>query len=141
MITNFLDLLSLASSNKLKAPSKIWMKPCESLQSIATAATLQSPKCKLLTVAIRDSKDLERLSSLGHFLKGSSATLGFTKVKNECEKIQHYGHMMDETGTTPEPDKDLCLKNIRVSVDRAKKAFAVVETLMKEYYAQLEGAA
>ena len=29
----------------------------------------------------RDKKDLAELSSLGHFLKGSSATLGLTKVK------------------------------------------------------------
>jgi len=42
----------------------------------------------------REKKDgdyLKTLSELGHFLKGSSATLGLTKVKDSCEKIQHYG--------------------------------------------------
>ncbi|KAK6405435.1 Phosphorelay intermediate protein, partial [Oleoguttula sp. CCFEE 5521] len=42
-----------------------------------------------------ESKDLNALSQLGHFLKGSSATLGMTKVKDSCEKIQHYGAHKD----------------------------------------------
>lgn len=86
----------------------------------------------------RKSKDLEELSSLGHFLKGSSATLGFNKVKDECEKIQHYGHGKDETGTVDEPDSAKSLSRISDSVGEAKKAYAVVSRLMKAYYAQLE---
>ena len=35
--------------------------------------------------------DLDGLSQLGHFLKGSSASLGLTKVQNACEEIQHLG--------------------------------------------------
>ncbi|KAG0318395.1 hypothetical protein BGZ99_005709 [Dissophora globulifera] len=35
---------------------------------------------------------------LGHFLKGSSAALGLTKVKESCEKLQHYGNCMDAKG-------------------------------------------
>ncbi|CAG8624560.1 3842_t:CDS:2, partial [Ambispora gerdemannii] len=45
------------------------------------------------------SKDLNKLSQLGHFLKGSSAAIGLTKVKESCEKIQHYGNLKEETGT------------------------------------------
>ena len=41
-----------------------------------------------LTSRFSEAKNLTELSHLGHFLKGSSATLGFTKVKDECEKIQ-----------------------------------------------------
>jgi len=37
----------------------------------------------------RAQQDLQELSSLGHFLKGSSATLGLTKVKDMCEEMQH----------------------------------------------------
>lgn len=83
-------------------------------------------------------KDLGELSSLGHFLKGSSATLGFTKVKDECEKIQHYGHNLDETGTTAEPDDDECLRLIKASIVKAKKDFAIVMSLMTAYYDKLE---
>lgn len=77
---------------------------------------------------------------MGHFLKGSSATLGFNKVKDECEKIQHYGHRKDETGVIDEPDDKLSLDRIKVSVDRAKRAYKVVDGLMKNYYEQLEKA-
>lgn len=40
-----------------------------------------------LVFLIRKDKDLTELSSLGHFLKGSSATLGLTKVK-VCEVLR-----------------------------------------------------
>ncbi|OAP54688.1 hypothetical protein AYL99_11136 [Fonsecaea erecta] len=80
-------------------------------------------------------KNLAELSSLGHFLKGSSATLGFTKVKDECEKIQHYGHKKNETGEADEPDEEKCLKLIGESLAEAKQAYEVVSTLMKQFYA------
>ncbi|KAI7689245.1 hypothetical protein KC322_g11940, partial [Hortaea werneckii] len=51
-----------------------------------------------------EKKDLAQLSALGHFLKGSSATLGLTKVKDSCEKIQHFGAHKDGTGEKEEPD-------------------------------------
>lgn len=85
-----------------------------------------------------EKKDLAELSSLGHFLKGSSATLGFTKVKDECEKIQHYGHMKDETGTIDEPDEAKCLKNTEQSITVAKRAFNTVQKLMTKYYEMLD---
>jgi hypothetical protein len=44
----------------------------------------------------RKDEDLTKLSSLGHFLKGSSAALGIIKVQDACEKIQHYGNKRDE---------------------------------------------
>lgn len=75
---------------------------------------------------------------MGHFLKGSSATLGFNKVKDQCEKIQHYGHKKDETGTVDEPDEAKLLRLIKASVTEAKDAYEVVSRLMKAYYAQLE---
>lgn len=39
----------------------------------------------------RQRKDLQSLSKLGHFLKGSSAALGIQRVRTSCEKIQHVG--------------------------------------------------
>jgi len=81
-----------------------------------------------------ENKDLGELSSLGHFLKGSSATLGFVKVKDECEKIQHYGHKKNATGEEDEPDEQKCLDLIRKSVDEAKKAYDTVSKLMNKFY-------
>lgn len=86
----------------------------------------------------REEKDLEKLSSLGHFLKGSSATLGFNKIRDECEKIQHYGHKKDETGTHDEPDEAMCLEKIRGSLAIANNAFDRVSLLMHRYYESLE---
>ena len=86
--------------------------------------------------AARQNKNLQALSDKGHFLKGSSATLGFTKIKDECEKIQNYGRKKDETGTIDEPDTEKCLRLIDESLTEAKKAYKVVEALMKRYYSE-----
>ncbi|KAL6453256.1 YPD1 Phosphorelay intermediate protein YPD1 [Candida maltosa Xu316] len=40
-------------------------------------------------------KNLEKLSSSGHFLKGSAAALGLAKIANQCERIQNYGHKIN----------------------------------------------
>lgn len=38
---------------------------------------------------LKTSKDLAKLDSLGHFLKGSSATLGMQRIAWVCERIQY----------------------------------------------------
>lgn len=81
-------------------------------------------------------KDLPELSSLGHFLKGSSATLGLTHVKDGCEKIQHFGAGKDETGTSDEPDKQVCVKNIADTLVDVKKAYFKVERFLRRYYGE-----
>jgi len=78
--------------------------------------------------------DLAQLSSLGHFLKGSSATLGLTKVKDSCEKIQHYGQKKDEEGTTDEPDEAVCLERIKETLVAVKEEYAEVEKVLKKFY-------
>lgn len=82
----------------------------------------------------REKKNLAELSSLGHFLKGSSATLGLNKVKDSCEKIQHFGAHKDETGTKDEPDSGKCLKQIKDTLAGAKVEYAEVEKVLKRYY-------
>lgn len=78
--------------------------------------------------------DLPQLSSLGHFLKGSSATLGLTKVKDSCEKIQHYGQKKDEAGTADEPDEKKCLERIKATLIAVKEEYAEVEKVLKKFY-------
>lgn len=80
-------------------------------------------------------KDLATLSSLGHFLKGSSATLGLTKVKDSCEKIQHYGQMKDEAGTTDETDEDKCLEKVKETLAAVRIEYAEVEKVLRKFYA------
>lgn len=81
-----------------------------------------------------EKRDLAQLSALGHFLKGSSATLGLTKVKDSCEKIQNFGAHKDETGTKPEPDEEKCLKNCKTTIEQAKTEFKEVEAALKRFY-------
>lgn len=82
-----------------------------------------------------EEKDLPELSSLGHFLKGSSATLGLTKVKDSCEKIQHYGQKKDAAGTTDETDEELCLSKIKDILVVVKEEYEEVEKVLKKFYA------
>ncbi|KAF2202060.1 putative histidine phosphotransferase HPT1p [Delitschia confertaspora ATCC 74209] len=81
-----------------------------------------------------EKKDLGQLSALGHFLKGSSATLGLTKVKDSCEKIQHFGQNKDETGTHDEPDDEKCLEKLKDTIAQAKQEFYDVEKILKKFY-------
>lgn len=80
-----------------------------------------------------ENKDLKTLSELGHFLKGSSATLGLTKVKDSCEKIQHFGQMKDETGTKDITEEE-GLKKLKIIIEQAKTEFTDVEKVLKEFY-------
>ncbi|KAK3215386.1 hypothetical protein GRF29_19g3107795 [Pseudopithomyces chartarum] len=80
-----------------------------------------------------EKKDLKTLSELGHFLKGSSATLGLSKVKDSCEKIQNYGLKKDAKG-----DKDITeeegLKKLDETIKQAKTEFEEVEKVLKKFY-------
>ncbi|KAL4952064.1 signal transduction histidine kinase [Aspergillus filifer] len=90
-----------------------------------------------MDTALKEKK-LSELSSLGHFLKGSSATIGLTKVKDACEKIQHYGAGKDESGTTEEPDEEKSLKKIGETIETAKKDYEEVEAFFRRYFGDEE---
>lgn len=81
-------------------------------------------------------KELLTLSELGHFLKGSSATLGLVRVRDGCEKIQRYGKNENLDGS-PEEDSELCLKRIAEALVQVKADYAEVEKTLKAYYEKL----
>ncbi|OAL56485.1 putative histidine phosphotransferase HPT1p [Pyrenochaeta sp. DS3sAY3a] len=76
---------------------------------------------------------LKELSELGHFLKGSSATLGLTKVKDSCEKIQNFGSLKDETGNKDITEEE-SREKLRGTIAQAKKEFIEVKQVLKVYY-------
>ncbi|KAI0391029.1 histidine-phosphotransfer domain, HPT domain-containing protein [Xylariaceae sp. FL0594] len=78
-------------------------------------------------------KNLDELYRLGHFLKGSSATVGLTKVKDSCEKIQRYGKQEDVDGT-PQPDAELCLSRITSTLATVKSEYAEAEKALKKFF-------
>lgn len=80
-----------------------------------------------------EKKDLPKLSSLGHFLKGSSAALGVSAVQATCEHIQHYGALRDETkGTDLTPDE--ALAKIGPLLQRVKKEYGIAEKWLQKWY-------
>ncbi|KAK2736478.1 hypothetical protein FQN57_000734 [Myotisia sp. PD_48] len=82
------------------------------------------------------SRNLSKLSELGHFLKGSSATLGLTKVKDACEKIQHFGAQKDESGTIDVPDKDISLANVRKVLTEVRVDYGDISRKLKRFYGE-----
>lgn len=81
----------------------------------------------------RASRDLNELSTLGHFLKGSSATLGFNKIRDSCQVVQQYGHKLTVDGVS-EPDENVCLKKIAEALQAAKVDTAELEKQMKKFF-------
>jgi osomolarity two-component system phosphorelay intermediate protein YPD1 len=81
----------------------------------------------------KEGKYLKELSELGHFLKGSSATLGLTKVKDSCEKIQHYGQLKDDAGTK-DITEDKAQENLAKIIKQAKTEFSEVKDILKKFY-------
>ena len=77
--------------------------------------------------------NLGELSSLGHFLKGSSATLGFNKVRDSCQVIQQYGHKLRVDGSD-EPDEDVCLSRIHDAIRKVKVDLADLRTTLKTFF-------
>lgn len=57
-----------------------------------------------------------------------------TKVKDSCEKIQHFGANKSADGSKDVPDDDECLKNLKEIIAQAKKEFADVEKKLKQFY-------
>ncbi|KAI1340095.1 histidine-phosphotransfer domain, HPT domain-containing protein [Xylariaceae sp. FL0016] len=84
--------------------------------------------------ALKD-KDLDELYKLGHFLKGSSATVGLTKVKDSCEKIQRYGKKEKLDGT-PEDDEKLCLTKCEETIATCKEEYAEAEKTLQNFFGE-----
>ncbi|PAV17315.1 histidine-phosphotransfer domain HPT domain-containing [Pyrrhoderma noxium] len=79
------------------------------------------------------AKDLTKLSSLGHFLKGSSAALGVAKVQASCERMQHYGQRRDEEAGVSLTDED-ALNMIESLLTQVKKEYSDAEKWLREWY-------
>jgi len=80
-----------------------------------------------------DSKDLSKLSQLGHFLKGSSAALGVHKVVHSCERIQHLGALRD-VDNDEDVASDVALDKITDILGTAKVEYGEAQTWLKDWY-------
>jgi len=80
-----------------------------------------------------ETRDLKKLSSLGHFLKGSSAALGVRKMQISCERMQHYGQLRDEERRIDLSEEN-ALAKIKALVDTLKVDYAEAEQCLKAFY-------
>lgn len=70
---------------------------------------------------------------MGHFLKGSSATLGVVGVRNSCELIQHYGDLKDnETGK--DLTAEVALAKISVALKEGRAEYKEAEKWLNKWY-------
>jgi osomolarity two-component system phosphorelay intermediate protein YPD1 len=76
-------------------------------------------------------KKLPELSSLGHFLKGSSAALGVFKVQSSCEDIQHYGHLREGVAIISEAE---AIVKIAKSLTCAREEYAGAKVRLELFY-------
>lgn len=81
-------------------------------------------------------KDLKRLSSLGHFLKGSSAALGLCKVQASCEDIQHYGQLQERDEVIKE---DYAITKIGTTLERARGEYETAKSSLQRFYRERDG--
>ncbi|KAJ1981706.1 Phosphorelay intermediate protein [Dimargaris xerosporica] len=79
------------------------------------------------------AKDLPALSRLGHFLKGSSASVGLLKVPITCGRIQNYGNLLDESGTEP-LDKSEAFSRITAAIAQLKTEYAEANEFFKTVF-------
>ncbi len=66
-------------------------------------------------------------------MKGSSATLGFNKIRDSCQVIQQYGKQQTLDGAA-EPDEEVCLKKIGDAIKAVKADTASLEKQMKVFF-------
>lgn len=86
------------------------------------------------SLTCRSEKELKKCSDLGHYLKGSSATIGLSKVKLDCEKIQNFGNKLDATGARPQTDVTVCLKGIADALADLKEDYREAAGVLRSFF-------
>lgn len=86
------------------------------------------------------TKNLDKLSSLGHYLKGSAAALGLTTISEQCERIQNYGHKnnfddfeVSDKDVVKDSD-DFWILIIKDAMDKAKDGFLKSKEALDKYF-------
>lgn len=90
-------------------------------------------------------KDLDKLSSLGHYLKGSAAALGLVTVAEQCERIQNYGHrnncddfeLSDDGVPKDEAQDSYWLALVKDAMEKVQDAFKELKAALNEYFGEL----
>ncbi|CAD6888918.1 unnamed protein product [Tilletia controversa] len=79
------------------------------------------------------TSDLGELSTLGHFLKGSSAAVGVNKVRDSCECMQQYGKMHDADGISQLSQQE-AVEKLTSALREVKVQYKEAEIVLKRFY-------
>lgn len=75
------------------------------------------------------------LSTLGHFLKGSSAAVGVIKVRNSCEAMQHYGKQHDSDAES-HIDESTALEKLTHTLAHVKDEYQEAEKVLRNFFGE-----
>ncbi|KAL7009099.1 Phosphorelay intermediate protein [Cystobasidiomycetes sp. EMM_F5] len=93
-------------------------------QAVATFAEMEDALSK---------QDLDKLSKLGHFLKGSSASIGLIAVSKSCAEMQNFGNCLDEAGSS-RISSEKALENCTGLIVKLKKEQDAAKTWLEDFY-------
>ncbi|KAK0529194.1 Phosphorelay intermediate protein [Tilletia horrida] len=79
------------------------------------------------------TSELGELSTLGHFLKGSSAAVGVIKVRDSCECMQHYGKMHDADGISALSESE-AVDKLTKTLREVKLQYREAERVLRRFY-------
>ena len=87
----------------------------------------------VIALSYSTENNLLELSTLGHFLKGSSAAVGVIKVRDSCEYMQHYGKKADKDGIT-ELTEEVALEKLTNTLKEVKTDYKEAEVALRKFY-------
>jgi osomolarity two-component system phosphorelay intermediate protein YPD1 len=88
----------------------------------------------VIFTAFSVQRDLPKLSFLARFFKGSASAYGLRKVRQCCEKIEHYGSKRNEDGSAAEYDEDLCLSRINSEISILRNTLTEAQMAFEFFY-------
>ncbi|TPX31330.1 hypothetical protein SeMB42_g07774 [Synchytrium endobioticum] len=77
--------------------------------------------------------DHENISRLGHFLKGSSAQIGLSRLRDTCEKIQNVGRLHKEDGNGLIKASD-AIASLETLISLAKQEYLRAEVILRQTF-------
>lgn len=113
---------------------RLWSTPTRLMTGQPPAGTTREYRANLAALS-SSAQDLGELSKLGHFLKGSSATLGFSLIRDSCQVIQQYGSHLNVDGSLEASDA-VCLGKIREALSDVKVHTADLKEMMKGFFGE-----
>jgi HPt (histidine-containing phosphotransfer) domain-containing protein len=80
-------------------------------------------------------KDLDALSSQGHFLKGLAATIGASRLPETCGKVEQYALLRGGKTEAATLTKEAALEKIQPLLKQAREEHKIAEAWLKKFYA------